>query len=326
MSRWFVSCPYCNAEFAHGYGNLKVSKVWVPFVRCQYCGQLMKTRSKEYLNMTAEERLKLKSDSKTFHDIMESLRRTNHPEYRDILVEEGYKFYPIAETDEQKFEGVTILLRAKPTTETIQSLYDLGILIKEEVKDENTGGIKQEVLKDRKKQYEHARKIAFWSILAGFATFIIFGITFSNIDSDTDFSFLAIFPAVFAFAVVAIGMNHYYKTKDPTIEEQQKAEKQKREKDTVTCKELLEQCGMQFFIEYFPQIKRLPLRDVIVSDHYFPEREIRLTAAKKIIDLGLTECALRYIIETYGDTLPSETIARAQTILNEIENDKGESK
>ena len=106
-------------------------------------------------------------------------------------------------------------------------------------------------------------------------------------------------------------------------EEQRKAEeqaqKQKTEQDTATCKELLDQCGMQFFIEYYPQLKRLPIPDITVSDHYFPERQVRLTAAKKIVDLGLTECALHYIIETFGDIFPEETIEQAKTLLVEME-------
>ena len=83
---------------------------------------------------------------------------------------------------------------------------------------------------------------------------------------------------------------------------------------------------MQFFIEYYPQIKRLPIRDITVSDYYSSEREVRLTAAKKFVDSGLTECALCYIIETYSDILSSEVIDRAKFILNEIENEKGEIK
>ena len=75
---------------------------------------------------------------------------------------------------------------------------------------------------------------------------------------------------------------------------------------------------MQFFIEYYPQLKRFPIPYINVSDHYFPEREVRLTAAKKIIDAGLTECALRYIIETFGDVLSGEAIGRAKSLLNEI--------
>ena len=100
----------------------------------------------------------------------------------------------------------------------------------------------------------------------------------------------------------------------------EQARKQKNDEESATCKALLEQCGMQFFIKYYPQLKRLPLPDIDVSDHYFPERQVRLTAAKKIVDSGLTECALHYIIETYGDVLSSEVIDRAKSILNEVKN------
>ena len=97
------------------------------------------------------------------------------------------------------------------------------------------------------------------------------------------------------------------------------AQRQKREQDNATCKTLLEECGMRFFIEYYPQLKRLPISDIDVSDHYFPERQARLTAAKKIIDLGLSACALHYIIETFGDVLSSDVIERAKTLLVEME-------
>lgn len=123
-----------------------------------------------------------------------------------------------------------------------------------------------------------------------------------------------------------------WKTNPPQfiIEEQQKAEaeaqKQKIEQDVATCKALLEECGMQFFIEYYPQIKRLPLRDVTVSDRYLSEREVRLTAAKKIVNSDLSGYAFQYIIGAYSDILPSDAIERAKTLLNDIENNKGESK
>ena len=107
---------------------------------------------------------------------------------------------------------------------------------------------------------------------------------------------------------------------------EERARKQKIEQDTATCKELLEQCGMQFFIRYYPQLKRLPISNITVSDHYFPERQVRLTAAKKIVDSGLEECALNYIIQTYGDVFSSEVIEQAKSILEEIKNEKGEIK
>ena len=106
--------------------------------------------------------------------------------------------------------------------------------------------------------------------------------------------------------------------------EAEQAQRQKEERDTATCKDLLEQCGMQFFIEYYPQLKRLPIPDITLSDHFSGEREVRLPPAKKIIDSGLAECALHYIIETYGDIFSGEVIGRAQSILEEIKNEKAE--
>ncbi len=98
----------------------------------------------------------------------------------------------------------------------------------------------------------------------------------------------------------------------------------KYEQDIETSKKLLKQCGMQFFIDYYPQLKRLPIRDIILSDNYSSEREVRLPPAKKIVESGLTECALRYIIEKFGDVFSSEVIERAKAILHEIENEKTE--
>lgn len=102
----------------------------------------------------------------------------------------------------------------------------------------------------------------------------------------------------------------------------EEAQKQKKVQDIETSKMLLEECGMQFFIEYYPQLKRLPVRDVTVSDSYFDERQVRLTAAKQIIDRGLSEYALHYILENFSDIFSSEVIGSAKSILNQIENEK----
>lgn len=107
-------------------------------------------------------------------------------------------------------------------------------------------------------------------------------------------------------------------------EAEEQAQKLKYEQDIETSKKLLKQCGMQFFIDYYPQLKRLPIRDIILSDNYSSEREVRLPPAKKIVESGLTECALRYIIEKFGDVFSSEVIERAKAILHEIENEKTE--
>lgn len=60
---------------------------------------------------------------------------------------------------------------------------------------------------------------------------------------------------------------------------------------------LIEQCGVRFFIKYYKQIKQLPLRDVVISENYTAnEKEERLLAAKKLIDLGLSEFTLNSIL------------------------------
>lgn len=60
------------------------------------------------------------------------------------------------------------------------------------------------------------------------------------------------------------------------------AARMKAEKRT---KVLIETCGMRFFIKYYRQVKRLPLRDVMIEESYSSaERDERLTAAKTIIE------------------------------------------
>ena len=56
-----------------------------------------------------------------------------------------------------------------------------------------------------------------------------------------------------------------------------------------------------------------------VSENYSSqEREERLLAAKKIIDLGLTEFALREIIAEYSDILDSAEIEQAKSLLSAL--------
>ena len=93
--------------------------------------------------------------------------------------------------------------------------------------------------------------------------------------------------------------------------------------DERKYKSLIEKCGIKFFIKYYKQIKRLPLRDVAISENFSPsEREERLLAAKKIIDLNLSEYALSEILKTYGDILDSAEIEQAKTLLEEIKAEK----
>ena len=104
--------------------------------------------------------------------------------------------------------------------------------------------------------------------------------------------------------------------------EKQQAEK-KLERDIKLYLALIEKCGIGFFIKYYRQISRLPLKDVDITESYsFAEREERLLAAKKIIDLGLSELALSEIIRAYDDILDKDLIDQARKILSEIQKGK----
>lgn len=88
---------------------------------------------------------------------------------------------------------------------------------------------------------------------------------------------------------------------------------------STKAKILLEQCGMRFFVQYYEQIKLLPLRDITVEETYSPaEREERLTIAKQIIDKELTVYALRIIIDDYKTILDNTTITNAENILTKL--------
>ena len=102
-------------------------------------------------------------------------------------------------------------------------------------------------------------------------------------------------------------------------EKEQKKTMKINDQNDKNYKSLIEKSGVKFFIKYYKQIKRLPLRDVAVSENYSSqEREERLLAAKKIIDLGLTEFALREIIAEYSDILDSAEIEQAKSLLSEL--------
>lgn len=113
--------------------------------------------------------------------------------------------------------------------------------------------------------------------------------------------------------------------KEQAEKEQQKAAKideqkqKKSEQDIQLYLALIEKCGIGFFIKYYRQISRLPLKDVNVTESYSSaEREERLLAAKKIINLGLSELALSEIIRAYNDILDKEVIDLAKELLAEI--------
>lgn len=110
------------------------------------------------------------------------------------------------------------------------------------------------------------------------------------------------------------------------IGEKQKETLQKTEHNTKQYQPLIEKCGIRFFIKYYRQIVRLPLRDVTVTENYSSqEREERLSAAKKIIDRGLSETALVDILKRYGDILDVAEVEEAKKLLTEIQQTSSQS-
>ena len=71
----------------------------------------------------------------------------------------------------------------------------------------------------------------------------------------------------------------------------------------------------------------LPLRDVNVVENYgSAEREERLSAAKKIIDEGMTEIALNEILSTYSNVLKETETRQIKTMLSELTENQKEQK
>lgn len=111
--------------------------------------------------------------------------------------------------------------------------------------------------------------------------------------------------------------------KENQAEIKQQKEAKKSEQDKRQYLALIEKSGIRFFIKYYRQILYLPLKDVDITESYSSaEREERLLAAKKIIDLGLSELALSEIIRAYDDILDKDLIDQARKILSEIQKGK----
>ncbi len=104
-------------------------------------------------------------------------------------------------------------------------------------------------------------------------------------------------------------------------EEKARKEAERKEKqDLKICEAYIEKCGVRFFIKYYRQILNLPLRDVEVSENYTPkEKEERLNAAKKLVNLNLSKMALIEIIKKYSDSLKAEEVEQAKALLKEME-------
>lgn len=104
--------------------------------------------------------------------------------------------------------------------------------------------------------------------------------------------------------------------------EERAAERILKQKEARAVR-LMEKCGVKFFIKYYHQIKNLPLRDVEIEENYSTqERQERLMAAKKIIDLNLVPIGLNEVLKTYGTSLAIEENLRIRELLTELSGAK----
>ncbi len=105
-------------------------------------------------------------------------------------------------------------------------------------------------------------------------------------------------------------------------EEKNKLESIKLQKqslyDIQTTKQILEQCGMKFFLKYYKLLVRLPIRDIEVDKNFTPEEKTeRLNAAKTIITQNFSKYAAQHILDNYADLLTDDEKAIAREILAE---------
>lgn len=108
-------------------------------------------------------------------------------------------------------------------------------------------------------------------------------------------------------------------------ERKREIEREKQElleqKNNEIYENLIQQCGVRFFIKYYEQIESLSLRDVrILEDYPYEEKEERLQAAREIIDKNLQVLAFENILQSYSAMLDSAEIEKAKAILQYLKN------
>lgn len=242
MKHWWLNCPYCNTRIAEGVGEGKFPKVFVPFIRCKICGELISTNSKEYINFSVEERLKICATSTNCEYIEQSLDRTNNIKYINFLKFKHFDFYPINEQDYKRFKKVDFKKyeKALPSKIATKSLYNVGILIREEDLDKETGGFKKEKLLENQRNYEINKKANKAGILSGFIIGILFAIIFGHTDPKGYSSLWGILFGVVSYLIVAFLTQRRY-------EKELHNDKSKLKYEKMCDFSLCPKCGMQIF-------------------------------------------------------------------------------
>lgn len=105
---------------------------------------------------------------------------------------------------------------------------------------------------------------------------------------------------------------------DKREELQEKRKSEKISNDKIAMLQLLEQCGMKFFLKYYKTLLRLPVRDIEIDENYTPEeKNERLSAAKSLIEQGFSKYAAQHILDNYADLLTDDEKTIASEILAE---------
>lgn len=187
IERWSINCPYCNAPYASGNGYLvdDRSKIGIPYFRCRYCNGLIITYQREYLTLPVENRTKIEASNE---EIEASIDRTNNSEYINFLKSREYTIYPLTEKDFSAHPQIDFEnLKNKPTSKkSTDILFNSGILIKEEERNPETGGYKEECLLKNQSTYNENLKINKISCIVGLILAFFSSIFILYITGDGD--------------------------------------------------------------------------------------------------------------------------------------------
>ena len=213
-------CPYCASELERGVGrSLRFPAVHIPFFRCGICGKLIKTGAQEYLTMPVEERIKLRYGPISRELIEESLDRTNNQEYLFFLNRIGFEIYPAVDKDSARFRDVDFekYTDAHSSDQANQILDAIGVLLGEDKIDIETGGFKEEIFKENKREYNIKQNITFRSSLIGLIVGIPLVFLFGAIDPNSYLFLIGIGIGLLAGLLTEWGMNKYYDNKRSAI-------------------------------------------------------------------------------------------------------------
>ena len=215
MKTWELKCSHCNTSIVYGRGNFEFSDFWMPYIRCNVCGVVLKTGAQEFLTMKPEDRQQVKATQKNCEYIIESIERTNNKEYLDKLINAGYEIYEPTQDDEKKFHDVDFSICGKETTlRACEMLYEFGTLIRPEELDEETGGYKEDLLKKNQREENTSRKVNRLSAIVFFITTAFFCVLLGVISPNTALAVVGI-PIGFIVGILTETiLKRYYRNLD----------------------------------------------------------------------------------------------------------------